>query len=266
MTFTSLLWIAHSVVSRSAVVNSLTGHRQTAPGYIRDVSDVLTDGNTALRGGLKMADVPTVDLVKQLLEESPERKFTESVDIAINLKNLDLNQPKNRIDLEIILPNGLGKDLKIGVFAKGDVGLQAKAAGAAYVFDDAGIQSLIDDKGSAKTIADECDFFIAETHYMQQIGKNLGTVLGPRGKMPLPLLPGKSIGDMIAAKQSAVRVRSKDRMTFHVSIGRRTMPAEKLAENIDTVVDKIERALVKGKHNLKSVYVTTTMGSSKRVI
>jgi len=214
-----------------------------------------------------MADIQsTADLVKKLLEESPERKFAESVDIAINLKNLDLNQPKNRIDLEIILPNGLGKDLKIGVFAKGDVGLQAKTAGAAYVFDDAGIQSLVDDKGYAKTVADECDFFIAETQYMQQIGKSLGTILGPRGKMPMPLLPGKSISDMITAKQNAVRVRSKDRMTFHVSVGRRSMPPEQLAENIDTIVSRVERALVKGKHNLKSVYVTTTMGSSERVI
>ena len=213
-----------------------------------------------------MADVSIEEIVKKLLEESPQRKFSESVDIAINLKNLDLNQPKNRVDEEIVLPNGLGKELKVGVFAKGDIAIQAKQAGAAYVFDDADIQEMKDDKGRAKAVADECDFFIAETQFMATIGKTIGTVLGPRGKMPVPLLPGKSIGEMILSKQSAVRVRSKDKMTFHVAVGRRDMAPEKLAQNIETVVSRVERALVKGKHNIRSIYVTTTMGKSERVM
>lgn len=213
-----------------------------------------------------MADVTIEELVKKLLEESPKRNFSESVDLAINLKNLDLNQPKNRVDEEIVLPNGLGKELKVGVFAKGDVALQAKQAGAAYVFDDADIQEMKDDKAKSKTIAEECDFFIAETQFMAAIGKSLGTVLGPRGKMPVPLLPGKSVGEMIQSKRSAVRVRSKDKMTFHVSVGRRNMPPEKLAQNIETVISRVERALVKGKQNIRSIYITTTMGKSEKVI
>lgn len=213
-----------------------------------------------------MADVAIEELVKKLLEESPQRKFSESVDIAINLKNIDLNQPKNRVDEEIVLPNGLGKELKIGVFAKGEVAMQAKQAGAAYVFDDADIQEMKDDKARAKSVAEECDFFIAETQFMATIGKTIGTVLGPRGKMPVPLLPGKSIGEMIQTKQSAVRVRSKDKLTFHVSVGRRDMPPEQLAQNIETIISRVERALVKGKQNIKSIYVTTTMGKSERVM
>ncbi|NOQ48223.1 MAG: 50S ribosomal protein L1, partial [Methanococcoides sp.] len=70
-----------------------------------------------------MVEETTLDLVKQLIEGSPERKFSESLDLAINLKNLDMSQPKNRVDEEIILPNGLGKTMKIAVFAKGEVGL-----------------------------------------------------------------------------------------------------------------------------------------------
>jgi large subunit ribosomal protein L1 len=213
-----------------------------------------------------MANVSIEQIVKKLLEESPARNFMESVDIAINLKNIDLNQPKNRVDEEIILPGGLGKDLKIGVFAKGDIALQAKQAGAKRVFDDADLQTMKEDKTFAKTIAEECDFFIAETQFMPIIGKNIGTVLGPRGKMPVPLMPGKTIGEMILAKQNAVRIRSKDRMTFHVSVGRRNMPPEKLAQNIETIISRLERALVKGKHNIKSIYVTTTMGKSERVM
>jgi large subunit ribosomal protein L1 len=213
-----------------------------------------------------MAEKTVLEAVNKVLEESPKRNFSESVDLAINLKNLDMNQPKNRVDEEVILPHGLGKELKIGVFAKGDVGLKAKAAGAAYVISDVELEELAADKNKARTLANEYDLFIAETQFMPTIGKNLGIVLGPRGKMPIPLLPNKDIGEMIQSKQNAVKLRSKDRLTFHVAVGRRDMNPDHLAENIETIVSRLERVLDKGKHNLKAVYVTTTMGKSERVV
>ena len=214
-----------------------------------------------------MIEISSIEtIIKKLFEESIERKFLESVDLAINLKNIDLNQPKNRIDIEMILPHGIGKEIKIGVFAKGDIGLQAKNAGAAYVFSDDDITKMIEDKIYTKSIVEKCDIFISETQYMQKIGKSLGTILGPRGKMPIPLLPNKSIVDMITSKKNSIRIRSKEKMTFHVSIGKRTMPIKDLAENTVAVIDKIEKSLIKGKHNLKSIYITTTMGSSIKVI
>jgi large subunit ribosomal protein L1 len=213
-----------------------------------------------------MAEKNVLEAVNKVLEESQTRKFSESVDLAINLKNLDMNQPKNRVDEEVILPHGLGKELKIGVFAKGDVGLRAKAAGAAYVISDVELEELAADKNRARTLANECDLFIAETQFMPTIGKSLGIVLGPRGKMPIPLLPGKDITEMIQSKQNAVRLRSKDKLTFHVPVGRREMNPEDLAENIETIVSRLERVLDKGKHNLRTIYVTTTMGKSERVV
>jgi large subunit ribosomal protein L1 len=213
-----------------------------------------------------MAEKTILEAVKKVLEESPKRNFSESVDLAINLKNLDMNQPKNRVDEEVILPHGLGKELKIGVFAKGEVGLRAKAAGAAYVISDVELDELVADKNRARTLANECDLFIAETQFMPTIGKNLGIVLGPRGKMPIPLLPNKDIGELIQSKQNAVRLRSKDKLTFHVPVGRRNMNPDDLAENIETIVSRLERVLDKGKHNLRTVYVTTTMGKFERVV
>ncbi len=206
-----------------------------------------------------------LDAVNKLFEESPQRKFPESVDLAINLKNIDLSQPKNRVDEEILLPNGRGREIKIGVFAKGEVGLQAKEAGCEYVFSEEDLNELGDDKAKARAIANECDFFIAEVQYMPLIGKTLGIVLGPRGKMPIPLPPGKSVVDLINSSRNSIRIRSKDKLTFHVAVGRRDMDAGKIAENIETVVTRVEHALEKGVHNLKSVYVTTTMGKSVRV-
>ncbi|MCQ6961742.1 50S ribosomal protein L1 [Methanolobus chelungpuianus] len=213
-----------------------------------------------------MAEQNIVEAINRLLQESPQRNFAESVDLAINLKNLDMSQPKNRVDEEILLPHGLGKDLKIAVFAKGEVGLQAKEAGVQYVFTDTDIADLGADKARARAIANECDFFIAEVQYMAQIGKNLGAILGPRGKMPTPLPPGKNVGDLVNNAKSSIRIRSKDRLTFHVSVGRKDMDVNKLADNVETVLNRVEQALEKGKHNIRSIYVTTTMGKSVKVV
>ncbi|MEZ5335547.1 MAG: 50S ribosomal protein L1 [Methanolobus sp.] len=213
-----------------------------------------------------MADESIVEAIEKLLAESPERKFSEGVELAINLKNLDMSQPKNRVDEEILLPHGLGKDLKIAVFAKGEVGLQAKDAGAESVFSEEDLAEMGEDKARARSVANEYDFFIAEVQYMAQIGKALGAILGPRGKMPTPLPPGKNVGDLINSARSSIRVRSKDKLTFHVSVGRRGMDVQKLAENIETVLSRVEGGLEKGKHNIKAIYVTTTMGKSVKVV
>jgi large subunit ribosomal protein L1 len=217
-------------------------------------------------GRYSMVEESILNTVERLFEESPQRNFAESVELAINLKNLDMSQPKYRVDEEILLPNGLGKDLKIAVFAKGEVGLQAKEAGCDYVFTEEDINDLADDKSRARSIANECDFFIAEVQYMPLIGKTLGAILGPRGKMPVPLTPDKNVADMIKSSKNSIRIRSKDKLTFHVAVGRRDMDAERIAENIEIIVNRVESALDKGKQNLKSIYVTTTMGKSLRVV
>jgi large subunit ribosomal protein L1 len=217
-------------------------------------------------GRSRMTEETIVNAVKQLLGDSQERKFRESVDMAINLKNLDMSQPKYRVDEVVILPNGLGKSRKIGVFAKGDVGLKAKDAGADYVLTDEDIEELGADKAKARSLANECDSFIAEVQYMALIGKSLGAILGPRGKMPIPLTPGKDVVEMINTTKNSIRLRSKDKLTFHVAVGSREMSEDDLVENIDSVVNRLERSLDKGVHNLKSVYITTTMGKSVRVV
>ena len=207
-----------------------------------------------------------LEAVKQALEKSPQRKFSESVDLAINLKNLDMNQPTNRMDEEIILPNGLGRPIKIAVFAKGDTGQRAKAAGADYVLDPEEISALGEDKTRAKNLADEVNFFIAEAAYMPAIGKTLGQVLGPRGKMPIPLTPDKDVVQIINKSRNSIKVRSKDKMTFHISVGRKEMDPVKLSQNIEAIINRIEHRYERGLYNVKSIYVKSTMGPAVRVV
>src|SRR6056297_1789841 len=135
-----------------------------------------------------MADSDIETAVTRALEDSPDRNFTETVDLAINLRDLDLDDPSNRVDESIVLPAGTGQETRIVVFAEGETALRAEEV-ADEVLDGDDLEELGDDDDEAKDLAGETNFFIAEESMMQNIGRYLGTVLGPRGKMPEPLQP-----------------------------------------------------------------------------
>ena len=101
---------------------------------------------------------------------------------------------------------------------------------------------------------------------MAVVGKRLGTVLGPRGKMPKPIAPGADPAAMIDSLRKSVTIRTKDRKTFHAPVGTVDMTAEEIAENVDLILKRVESHLEKGKHNIASAYVKTTMGPSERVL
>ena len=206
------------------------------------------------------------EAVRQAIEVAPARKFSESIDLAINLHNIDLSLPANRVDVEVILPHGVGKPAKVAVFAAGETALRAKSAGADRVISADEIKDLGGDKRAARKLADEYKFFIAETQFMPVIGKSLGPILGKRGKMPSPLPPTPDVTPQINRLRNMIRIRSRDKMTFHLTVGNKNMNINELTENIDAVVTKLEQTLKDGKHNLKSVYVKTTMGPAIRVI
>ncbi|WP_132057525.1 50S ribosomal protein L1 [Halorussus amylolyticus] len=211
-----------------------------------------------------MADQEIEQAVSSALEDSPERNFRETVDLAINLRDLDLNEPSNRVDESIVLPAGTGQDTQIVVFAEGETALRAEEV-ADEVFDGDELEDLGDDDDAAKDLADETDFFIAEASMMQDIGRYLGTILGPRGKMPEPLQPDDDVVETINRMKNVVQLRSGDRRTFHTRVGAEDMTAEDIADNIDVILRRLHSNLEKGPLNVDSVYVKTTMGPSVEV-
>ena len=134
--------------------------------------------------------------IQRALDESPERKFVESVEISFTLRDVDLKNPANRIQEEVRLPSGRGKPVKISMFAGGEMATKAKAAGI-EVIDPATIEDLGGNKQLARKVANKNDFFLAEIPHMGTVGRFLGVVLGPRGKMPRPVPPNVDPG-MIA--------------------------------------------------------------------
>lgn len=206
------------------------------------------------------------DTVAAAVEQAPERRFVESVDLAINLKNVDLADPSNRIDEDIVLPSGTGKDVGICVIAEGELASVAEESGADLVFGEDRLNDLDDDKSEARKIAKKYDFFLAEARLMPNIGRILGPVLGPRGKMPSPVQPTDDLEDMIKRLRGTVNVRSKQNTTFHVAVGKEDMEAADLADNVNAVIRSLLNNLEKRMHNIDSVYVKTTMGPSVRLI
>jgi large subunit ribosomal protein L1 len=214
-----------------------------------------------------MTSKKTVDIVEKVLEESKKqkRKFKQNIDLVFNLKNIDLNVPKNRVDEEIILPYNRGKEAKIALFASGELAVKSKK-NVDLLIKPEEIEDLAGNKKKFKKIADDHDFFVAEAPLMPTIGKTLGTVLGPRGKMPKPVPPHADITGIVKNLRKTVKVRSKSNKTFHTVAGAADMPKDHIAENVDTIVKRVEHALERGRMNIGSVYIKTTMGPSERLM
>jgi len=204
------------------------------------------------------------EAVARALDEAPPRGFRETVDLAVNLRDLDLNDPSNRVDESVVLPAGTGQETRIVVFATGETALRAQDVADEVLGPDE-LEDLGDDDDDAKDLAAETDFFVAEAALMQDIGRYLGTVLGPRGKMPTPLQPDDDVVETINRMKNTVQLRSRDRRTFHTRVGAEDMDAEDISENIDVIVRRLEATLEKGPLNIDSVYVKTTMGPSVEV-
>ncbi len=211
-----------------------------------------------------MANSVSIEAVKEAKQNSKERKFPESVEVAINLKEVDLSDPKNRLNEEIMLPKGRGRKYKVAVIGTEEMRGKAKNS-ADYMYGPEDVSKFADDKKEFKKLAGDVDFFVAEATLMATIGKSLGQVLGPRGKMPRPLPPGQDPSSLIANLKQTVRARSRDKKTLHVPVGTREMSDEDIAENVDAVLARLVGRLEKGYNNIDSVYVKTTMGKAVKL-
>jgi large subunit ribosomal protein L1 len=203
--------------------------------------------------------------VKEVKANSNERKFSQSIDLAINLQNIDMKKPEGRIQERIELPHSVGKEMKVCVIATGEMAMKAKAAGASLVIEKPALEALVADKKKQKGIAKEYDLFIAEAPMMPLVGKSLGASLGPRGKMPTPVPPNADIKEQIEKHQNIVLVRMRGQPVIQCRIGNESMKDKDIAENVQAVVRRIEGKLKRGIKNFRSVYLKTSMGSSVKV-
>lgn len=204
------------------------------------------------------------EAIEKIKNESPQRKFKESVELTINLKEIDLSNPKNRINEEIVLPAGRGKEIKVGVIGGNE--LISKASKLAdKVISAEELDKLAENKKEAKKLVNSIDYFIADTALMGRVGKILGPIMGPRGKVPRPIPASVDPAPIINNLRRTVRARSKEKPVIHVAIGTREMETDKLVQNAMEVVKRVTTKLEKGEDNIRTVFVKTTMGPSQKV-
>lgn len=207
-----------------------------------------------------------LEAVKKAKEGSKPRNFTQSLDVVITIKDLDVRKPENRIDEEVFLPNGRGKPVKIAFIADGELALLAKNAGADLVINKAELEEMGKDRKEAKKMANRHDFFVAQADMMPLVGRFLGPVLGPRRKMPKPVPASAKPEPLMEKLKGTVKVRIKDQPVVQALVGSQEMGDEEIADNIEAVLGVLDQKLEKGRNQIKAMYVKTTMGPIARVI
>jgi large subunit ribosomal protein L1 len=201
----------------------------------------------------------------ELRKTITKKKFTQSIDLVVRLREVDLKKPENRINETIALPNPPDKALNVCVIASGDLATRAKSAGADMLIGRQELDNLTKDKKAARKLAQQYDFFIAEAPLMPLVGRALGSFLGPRGKMPTPVPPNAPIEQIVANHRKMVRVRMREQPVLQCRIGTETMADDKLVENIQAVVSRIEQKLERGFKNIGEILVKGTMSKPVKV-
>ena len=203
---------------------------------------------------------PLTDAVK-MVKDRASAKFDETIEIAINL-GVDPRHADQMVRGVVTLPNGTGRTLRVGVFARGAKAEEAKAAGADVV----GAEDLVEKVQGGAIDFDRC---IATPDMMPLVGR-LGKVLGPRGMMPNPKIGTVTMDIANAvkgAKGGSVEFRVEKAGIVQAGIGKASFSAEKLIENIKALADAVVKAKPPGSKGtyVQRVAVSSTMGPGVKV-
>ncbi|KXV28461.1 50S ribosomal protein L1 [Gluconobacter japonicus] len=196
-----------------------------------------------------------------LVKSNSKAKFDETIEISLNL-GIDPRHADQMVRGLISLPNGTGKTLRVGVFARGAKAEEALAAGAEVV----GAEDLAEKIQAGEINFDRC---IATPDMMALVGR-LGKILGPRGLMPNPRLGTVTMdvkGAITAAKSGQVEYRAEKAGIVHAGVGKASFDEAKLIENINALVDAVQKARPSGAKGtyMKKAALSSTMGPGVRV-
>ena len=215
----------------------------------------------AVREGIdREKSYPIAEAVK-LVKERAKAKFDETIEIAMNL-GVDPTHADQMVRGVVTLPNGSGRTLRVGVFARGAKADEAKTAGADVV----GAEDLVEKVTKGEIDFDRC---IATPDMMPLVGR-LGKVLGPRGIMPNPKV-GTVTMDVTAAikgaKGGSVEFRAEKAGIVQAGVGKASFTEEKLVENIKAFADAVQKAKPPGArgHYINRVAISSTMGPGVKV-
>jgi len=198
----------------------------------------------------------------KLIKETKRAKFDESVEVHIRT-GLNVRHADEQLRGTIALPHGLGKEVKIAVFAKGDKAREAEEAGADYVGAD-DLAKRVQEEGFT-----DFDVAIATPDMMPVVGR-LGRILGPQGKMPNPKVGTVTMDVRKAVEESKagkVEYRTDRTAIVHMTVGKTSFDEKALLENYQAIVEELIRAkpsAAKGRY-LRTIVLASTMGPGIKV-
>ncbi len=197
--------------------------------------------------------------------ENSTKKFQQSFELIMKLKDIDVKKLDLNINEVVFLPNKLSDQAKVCVFATGDIVVRAEKAGADRVIEAGELDRLASEKSNAKKLARQYQFFLADTSLMPKIGRVLGPFLGPKGRMPTPVPPNAPLENMLGRYRTAVRIKSRGSFSIAGKIGDESLDDSKLAENVLAVVSQLEKKLPNGEKNIESLMIKKTMGKPTKL-
>ncbi len=200
------------------------------------------------------------------LKKQPKRKFSQSYDLIVNLKNFEVK--KNPVDFFATLHFSKGKKIKTACFADQQLSPEAEK-NCDLVISEADFPKYKDPK-VAKKLATEYDYFIAQATLMPKVAAAFGKVLGVRGKMPNPKLgcvvpPNANLAPLIEKLNKSVRMVTRKGMNLQAMIGKEDQPDEEIVDNIITLYNAVLKNLPNEEQNVKSAFLKLTMGKPVKI-
>jgi len=205
------------------------------------------------------------EAIKQAKAKAGERKFNQTVDMILDIMEIDMKSPEGKITEIVELPHATGKPNKVCVVASGEFAMKAKNSQADHVIERADLDALNGKKKELRKLASDYDVFISEAPLMPLVGRILGPVLGPRGKMPIPVPPNADIAALINKHRKTVSVRMRNQPIIQVSVGTQQMKDEELVDNTQTILRVLDGKLKRGLKNVKYAYFKTSMGEPVKI-
>ena len=205
-----------------------------------------------------ITEAQLVEMIKTAKSESKERKFKQSLEVIITFKDIDVK--KGFAINEVVQLPKTSSPAAVCVMATGDMSVKAKAANADAVIGTEDLDKFAANKRESRKFINKYDFFLADTKIMPVVGKVLGQLLGPRGKMPVPVPYDAPIESFLQRFRSSIKVRVRGSLSLSCKIGDESMDDADLAVNAHAVVSAVEKKLPNGEKNIKRIMVKSTMG------
>ena len=211
-----------------------------------------------------ITEAKLADMIKEAKTSTKQRKFKQSVEMIIVFKDIDVK--KGFALNEVVQLPKTSSPATVCIMATGDMGQKAKEAKADAVVGSDELDKFAANKRASRKFINKYDFFLADTQIMPAVGKVLGQLLGPRGKMPTPVPFNASIESFLQRFRSSIKVRARATLAMSCKIGDESMENTDLAVNAHAVLSAVEKKLPSGEKNLKRVIIKTTMGKPVKQI